>query len=247
MLIGLSLSNSITRPITQLVHAARRVAKGDLHVLVTPTSNDEIALLTNTFNQMITNLNDSKNNIVNSYDNTLEGWSRALELRDEETNGHTQRVITLMFKTAQALKIDKEKLESYQRGVLLHDIGKMGIPDAILNKPGKLNDYELSIMRRHPVYAYEMLKDIDYLAPSLAIPYCHHERWDGTGYPRGLKGTEIPVEARIFALVDAWDAITSDRPYRKAMSKEMALMTIRNESGTHFDPEIAKVFLELVS
>jgi HD-GYP domain-containing protein (c-di-GMP phosphodiesterase class II) len=152
----------------------------------------------------------------------------------------------MMMKSAKALGIDESRMDHIRRGALLHDIGKMGIPDMILNKPHSLTKEEQEIMQLHPVYACEMLKDIDFLKPALTIPYCHHEHWDGSGYPRGLKGEEIPLEARIFALVDAWDAITTDRPYRDAMTRNEAVNTIRQEIGTHFDPGIAERFLELV-
>ncbi len=246
LLFGIGLSIYLTKPIMSLVSAAKKVASGDYKVKVEPTSRDELALLSNTFNQMIESVSDSRLKILNSYDITLEGWSKALELRDQETSGHSQRVSNLMAKMMDALGIDEETRVNYQRGVLLHDIGKMGIPDRILNKPGPLDENEKQIMRRHPVLAYEMLKEIEFLKPALAIPYSHHEYWDGNGYPLGLKGKEIPLEARIFAIVDVWDAITSDRPYRNAMSIDKAKETIRMESGTHLDPELVEIFLGII-
>jgi putative nucleotidyltransferase with HDIG domain len=179
-----------------------------------------------------------------AYDATIEGWSRALDLRDKETEGHTQRVTELTMRMARKIGISEEKQIHIQRGALLHDIGKMGIPDRILLKPDKLTDEERDLMRRHPDFAYEMLKPIAYLEPALDIPYCHHEKWDGTGYPRGLKGEEIPLSARIFAVIDVYDALTSDRPYRPAWTKEKTLEYIREQAGMHFDPEIVKIFLE---
>jgi putative nucleotidyltransferase with HDIG domain len=229
-----------------LVSAAKKVASGDFKVKVEPTSRDEIALLSRTFNEMIESINDSRLMILNSYDNTLEGWSKALELRDHEPSGHSQRVTNLMKSMMDSLGIDGETRVNYHRGVLLHDIGKMGIPDSILNKPGPLDEKERMIMQQHPIYAVEMLKNIEFLKPSLSIPYSHHERWDGTGYPLGLKGEEIPLEARIFAIVDVWDAIMSDRPYHKSMSKEEAIQTIRDGSGTHFEPKLVDLFLSIV-
>ena len=246
LFFGISVSLLLTKPIMALVNAAKKVASGDYRVKVEPTSRDEIALLSRTFNEMIESINDSRLMILNSYDNTLEGWSNALELRDHETSGHSQRVTNLMKSMMDALGIDGETRVNYQRGVLLHDIGKMGIPDSILNKPGPLDVKERQIMQQHPMYAIEMLKNIEFLKPSLSIPYSHHERWDGTGYPLGLKGEEIPLEARIFAIVDVWDAITSDRPYRNSMSKEEAIQTIRNGNGTQFDPKLVDVFLKIV-
>ncbi len=246
VIFGFNLSVLITYPIMNLVDASKKVKDGNLDIKVESISRDELALLTDNFNQMIESMRESKNQIIASYDSTLEGWSRALEYRNEETKGHTDRVLQLMEKTARQLGIEDSKLEHVRRGALLHDIGKMGIPDMILNKPKELTLEEQKVMQRHPVYACEMLKGIDFLKPALSIPYCHHEHWDGTGYPQGLKGEEIPLEARIFALVDAWDAITTDRPYRKAMSREQAIATVRSEIGTHFDPGIAERFLELV-
>lgn len=178
-----------------------------------------------------------------AYDNTLEGWSRALDLRDKETEGHTQRVTELTVKLARQMGVSDGELVHVRRGALLHDIGKMGIPDSILLKPGPLTDEEWKIMRLHPVYAYELLSPIAFLRPALDIPYCHHERWDGTGYPRGLKGEQIPLAARIFAIVDVWDALRSDRPYRKARPKEMVMTYIEEEAGRHFDPKVVEAFL----
>ncbi len=180
-----------------------------------------------------------------AYDKTIEGWSRAMDLRDKETEGHTQRVTNMTLELAHEIGIKQEELVNIKRGALLHDIGKMGIPDRIFLKPGPLTDEEWKIMKRHPEYAYEMLYPIEYLRPALDIPYCHHEKWDGTGYPRGLKGKDIPLSARIFALADVFDASCSNRPYRRACSKEDALNNIHSLAGTHFDPEIVKVFLKL--
>lgn len=181
-----------------------------------------------------------------AYDATIEGWSRALDLRDKETEGHTRRVTEITTELAQAMGFNDAELVYVRRGALLHDIGKMGIPDNILLKPGKLTDDEWAIMRKHPTYAYEMLSPIQFLRLALDIPYCHHERWDGTGYPRGLKGEEIPLVARIFAVVDIWDALRSDRPYRIAWPEEKRKNYIRSLSGTHLDPKVVDAFLKLV-
>ncbi|RMF84826.1 MAG: GAF domain-containing protein [Nitrospinota bacterium] len=181
--------------------------------------------------------------LVLAYDSTLEGWSRALDLRDQETEGHTQRVTDLTIHLARAMGINNGELIHIRRGALLHDIGKMGIPDHILRKPGPLSAEEWKIMRQHPVYAYEMLSPIPYLRPALDIPHYHHEKWDGSGYPRGLKGEDIPFAARIFAVADVWDALRSDRPYRKAWSEEEACTYIRSLSGIHFDPQVVEIFL----
>ncbi len=180
-----------------------------------------------------------------AYDTTLEGWARALELRDQETEGHTRRVTEMTERLARAMGINGESLVHIRRGALLHDIGKMGIPDSILLKPGPLADEEWVIMRRHPVYAYRMLSPIRYLGPALDIPYCHHEKWEGTGYPRGLKGEQIPAAARIFAVADVWDALRSDRPYRKGWPEERVREYIREQAGKHFDPRVVEAFLEM--
>jgi PAS domain S-box-containing protein len=180
-----------------------------------------------------------------AYTSTLEGWARALELRDKETEGHAQRVTDMTLALAQSMGVGQADLVHVQRGALLHDIGKMGIPDSILLKPGPLTDEEWEIVRMHPVYAYDMLAPIAYLRPALDIPYCHHERWDGTGYPRRLKGEEIPLAARIFAVVDVWDALLFDRPYRKGWPEEKVRAYIQEQSGTHFDPRVVEAFLRL--
>ena len=189
------------------------------------------------------NLQRSNMDLAVAYDATIEGWSHALDLRDKETEGHTQRVTEMAVKLAQAMGISDTELVQIRRGALLHDIGKMGVPDDILLKPDKLTDEEWVQMKKHPQFAYDMLAPIAYLKPALDIPYCHHEKWDGTGYPRGLKGEQIPLTARIFAVVDVWDALTSDRPYRKAWTKEKVREHIRTSSGTHFDPQVVETFL----
>ncbi|NJN68103.1 MAG: response regulator [Chloroflexaceae bacterium] len=187
----------------------------------------------------------SRNELAMAYDATLVGWVKALDLRDRETEGHSQRVTEMTVRLARALGIQGEQLEHIRRGALLHDTGKMGIPDRILFKPGPLTPEEWNLMRLHPVYAYEWLSPIAYLRPSLDIPYAHHERWDGSGYPRGLKGKEIPLAARIFAVVDVWDALRSDRPYRSAWSESRVRQHLRELAGIHFDPEMVEVFLTL--
>jgi putative two-component system response regulator len=179
-----------------------------------------------------------------SYRNTIEGWANALDLRDKETEGHTRRVAEKSVEFAKAVGImDEEALEDVRMGALLHDVGKLGVPDAILLKPGKLTDEEWVIMRRHPENAYKWLSPIGFLAKAIEIPYCHHEKWDGSGYPRGLKGLEIPLYARLFAIVDVWDALRSDRSYRGALPEAEVLAHIQNEAGSHFEPELAKIFM----
>ena len=190
-------------------------------------------------------LQRSNTELILAYDTTIEGWSRALDLRDKETEGHTQRVAEKTVLMARALGLSDGELVHIRRGALLHDIGKMGIPDSILLKPGPLTDEEWIIMRRHPIHAYELLSPISYLRPALDIPYCHHEKWDGTGYPRGLKGEQIPLSARIFAVADVWDALKSDRPYRAGWPEEQVLEYLQQGDGTHFDPRALQVFMDV--
>lgn len=184
--------------------------------------------------------------LTQAYDATLEGWSRMLDMRDHLTDEHTHRVADLTVALASKMGIPESELRHIRRGALMHDIGKIGIPDGILQKPNILSEDELKIMQSHPEKAYQVLSQIEYLAPAMDIPYCHHERWDGTGYPRGLKGEEIPLAARLFAVVDVFDALTSNRPYRKAWSKEEALRYIEEQSGKHFFPEAVKAFIEMM-
>lgn len=191
------------------------------------------------------NLQNINADLLKAYDSTIEGWSRALDLRDKETVGHTLRVTEMTLRLANVLGISEQETTYIRWGALLHDIGKMGVPDTILHKPGPLTEEEWEIMKRHPVYAREMLLHIEYLRPALDIPYCHHEKWDGTGYPRGLKGEEIPLAARIFAVIDVWDALSSDRPYRRAWPAARVFEHIRSQANTHFDPNIVEVFLKL--
>lgn len=193
------------------------------------------------------NLEQTNRELLDSYDVTIEGWSRALDLRDEETEGHTQRVTELTLKLARQFDFTGDQLKSIRWGALLHDIGKMGVPDSILLKPDQLSEDEWAIMKQHPTFAFEMLSPITHLKPSLEIPYSHHEKWDGTGYPLGLKGEQIPLSARIFAVVDVWDAITSNRPYRPAWDKEKALAHIREQSGKYFDPRVVDAFMKIVN
>ncbi len=185
-------------------------------------------------------------NLSMAYDETIEGWSRALDLRDKETEGHTQRVTEMTMRLARQAGLGDEQLVHIRRGALLHDIGKMGIPDAILLKPGALTDGEWETMRLHPAYAYELLSPIEYLRPALDIPYGHHEKWDGTGYPRGLRGEDIPLAARLFAVVDVWDALCSNRPYRAAWPLDRVRAYIRTLAGSHLDPQAVAMFLEFI-
>ncbi|MEW6503792.1 MAG: HD domain-containing phosphohydrolase [Chloroflexota bacterium] len=181
-----------------------------------------------------------------SFTDTLEGWAKALELRDYETHGHTQRVAEATVQLALEAGYRLEEVLNVRHGALLHDIGKMAISDTILLKPGPLDHAEWEVMRRHPVYAEQLLRPIDYLRPAIPIPYCHHEKWDGSGYPRGLKGEEIPLEARIFSVIDVYDALRSSRPYRpEPWSEERTLEYIKQQAGTHFDPDVVNIFLKM--
>jgi len=179
-----------------------------------------------------------RNELVMAYDATIEGWSRALDLRDNETESHSQRVADLTVRLAGLFGISGTQLMHVRWGALLHDIGKMGVPDEILPNHDKLTEEEWTVMKKHPVFAYEMLSPIGYLRPALAIPYTHHEKWDGTGYPCGLKGEQIPLAARIFAIADVWDALRSARTYRPPWPLEKVREHIRSLAGTHFDPHV---------
>jgi GAF domain-containing protein len=195
--------------------------------------------------QMLADLTHSNTELRLAYETTLEGWSRALDLRDNDTQGHTERVAALTVILGRSMGMGDEEIVHLRRGALLHDIGKMGIPDSILLKPGPLSADEWEIMRRHPVYAYELLSPVSYLRAALDIPHLHHERWDGSGYPLGLKGEDIPLPARVFAVVDVWDALTSKRPYRTPVREARAREIIREGAGRDFDPRVVEAFLKL--
>ena len=196
--------------------------------------------------QMFEGIQRSNRELSTAYDATIAGWSHALDLRDRETEGHSQRVTEMTLRLAEDMGISPTDLVQIRRGALLHDIGKLGVPDQILLKPDKLTDEEWVLMRQHPTFAHEMLLPIQYLRPALDIPYCHHEKWDGTGYPRGLKGYEIPIAARIFAVIDVWDALRSDRPYRAGWPPEKIRDYILEQTGKHFDPQVVNVFLQIL-
>jgi putative nucleotidyltransferase with HDIG domain len=196
---------------------------------------------------LISEVQKGKQDLEVAYDATLEGWVRALDMRDNETEGHTQRVTHLTLKLARRMgKFSATELQDIYRGALLHDIGKMAVPDEILHKPGPLNDAEWAIMRDHTTFARNFLEPIDYLREAMAIPYNHHEKWDGSGYPQGLVGEAIPLVARIFAVVDVYDALTSDRPYRKALPVQEVLAYIEDNTGSHFEPEVVVEFLAMM-
>lgn len=194
---------------------------------------------------LLQNLRKTRTELLLAYESTIEGWSYAMDLRDRETEGHSQRVTEMTLRLARELGIKEDDLIHIKRGALLHDIGKLGVPDAILLKPDKLTEEEWILMRKHPIYAFEMLTRIEYLKPAIDIPYCHHERWDGSGYPRGLKGGEIPLSARIFAVADTFDALSCDRPYRSAWPREKIIEYIKAQSGKQFDPKVVDAFLKI--
>ncbi len=247
---------------TQSAVYAPMVAKGEIYGVIQAQSliinrfrkldAELLALVGNTAAIAIQNaglfdrLQGAHRELVDAYDATIEGWGKALEMRDRGTHGHTRRVVDLTLQLARRLGVVEPDLSHIRRGALLHDIGKMGIPDRVLLKPGSLSSEEWALMYRHPEFAYELLKSISYLKPALDIPYCHHERWDGTGYPRALQGTQIPLAARIFAVIDVWDALTSDRPYSKAWEPAAAIQAIRQQAGRHFDPRIVEVFETMI-
>ncbi|MCB0101371.1 MAG: PAS domain S-box protein [Anaerolineales bacterium] len=191
-------------------------------------------------------LKNAHDQLREAYERTIEGWVRALDLRDKETEGHTQRVTEITMRVAKQLGFTEEELSHLKRGALLHDMGKIGIPDEILQKAGPLTETEWERMRQHPIHAYNMLSPIAYLNPALDIPFYHHERWDGSGYPHGLKGENIPLAARLFAIVDVWDALRSDRPYRKEMPRTEVIDYLRKNAGILFDPKLVDIFLHFV-
>lgn len=198
---------------------------------------------------ILTVRNSWKTNLLHmhdAYDLTLQGWARALEYRNGETAGHTRRVAELSIKLARKLGVSEHKIPDIRRGAYLHDIGKMAIPDKILFKPDSLDEEEWETMKQHPIFSREFISDIKFLRPAMQIAYYHHERWDGTGYPEGLQGEAIPLYARIFAVIDNWDALNSNRPYRKAWPSEDVIAYLQGNAGSIFDPQIVEAFLEIL-
>lgn len=239
------MENEDVKGVLEIFHRSRLAPDQDwidfLHILAGQAA---IAIQSAT---LFEGLQRSNNELALAYDATIEGWSRAMDLRDKETAGHTQRVTEMTLQLAQAMGMGSDEMVHIRRGALLHDMGKLGVPDEVLLKPGKLTDEEWVAMKKHPQHAYDMLSSISYLVPALDIPYCHHEKWDGTGYPRGLKGEEIPLSARLFAVVDVWDALSSDRPYRASWPQEKVLEHIRAGSGNHFDPHAVEIFMKIMA
>jgi len=244
LMIGFRLANGISKPLESLAKASEEVAAGNYVVGLESPGSNEVAVLTASFNHMLKSLRVSQAERMEAYDNSLEGWSRALSLRDHDTDDHSKRVVELTLNLAKLFDLNETDLESIRRGALLHDIGKVGIPDEILQKTSPLSDEEWIIMKKHPLYAAEMLQPINFMQESLEIPLYHHEKWDGTGYPHGLKRDAIPLSARIFAVADVYDALLSKRPYRDAWTKEEALHYLFENSGKHFDPQVIDLFFK---
>ena len=253
-LLSVLMAKSLMKPIKALVRATKRLGAGDYTYRITLNRNDEFGDLMTYFNRMAGEIETSQAALLErqsmleeAYDDTLEGWVRALDLRDNETEGHTLRVTEMTVELAQAMGFGDEELVNVRRGALLHDIGKIGVSDTILHKPGPLTDEEWVVMRKHTEYGQRFLSSIHFLQPAVDIPYCHHEKWDGSGYPQGLKGEEIPLAARLFAAVDVWDALRSDRPYKKAWPEEKAIRLLKDSAGSHFDPAVIDAFLKCFS
>ena len=191
-------------------------------------------------------LQRSNQELMLTYEVTIDGWVRALDLRDRPTEGHTQRVTELTLRLAHMMGVRDEQLVHIRRGALLHDIGKLGIPDSILHKPGQLTEEELKLIKQHPTLGYHLLLPIPFLRPALDIVFCHHERWDGSGYPRGLKGEEIPLAARIFAVVDVWDALVSERAFRRSTPQAEAITYLKGQAGKTHDPHVVEAFVAVI-
>jgi HD-GYP domain-containing protein (c-di-GMP phosphodiesterase class II) len=232
-----------TMGVMEVFQRSRKVIKPEWMEFLQAIAYQGAIALDNSF--LFNNLQRSNTDLSIAYDRTIEGWSNALGMRDKETKGHSQRVADLTIRIAEEFNIKDEQLIHIRRGALLHDIGKMSVSDSILLKPGELTDEEKIIMKRHPKHARDLLYPIEHLRPAIDIPFCHHEKWDGTGYPRGLKGEEIPLSARIFSVLDVSDALSSDRSYRSAWSEEKVADYIKSESGSRFDPRIVEVFLKI--
>jgi len=236
------IANNEVKGVLELFHRTELEGNAEWMNFLQILANQTAIAIDNSL--LFNDLEQSNIELIQAYDATIQGWSRALDLRDNETEGHTQRVTELTMKLARMFGLPEEEMIHIRRGALLHDIGKMGVPDRILLKPGPLTDEEWGIMRQHTTFAEKLISPIPFLKPALDIPMCHHEKWDGSGYPLGLAGEQIPFSARIFSVVDVWDALTSDRPYRAAWPEEKVLDYIKSLSGTQFDPQVVEVCLE---
>jgi putative nucleotidyltransferase with HDIG domain len=243
LLVGGVTASLLTRPLDRLVRSMRIVSGGDLHHRARVKSRDEIGFLAKTFNEMTASLEEKTAALEETYFASMETLARAIDARDRSTFGHSARVAAISMEIADAIGLVAKDREALRRGALLHDIGKIGVEDRVLRKPGPLSETEADDMREHPRIGYDMLKGLRFLEPSLANVLSHHERWDGTGYPMGLTGTSIPLSVRILAVADVFDALTSERPYRKGLGFEAATAAIRNGAGLQFDPEVVRAFL----
>ena len=243
LLLGAISAAIITRPIDRLVRSMRVVAGGDLRHRAVIASGDEVGFLAETFNEMASSLQEKTAALEDAYFGSMEALARAIDARDPSTFGHSERVAAISVEIATEMAMTAPELEALRRGALLHDIGKIGIEDRVLRKPGPLTADEMKTMKEHPSVGYEMLKDLHFLEPSLPGVLHHHERWDGAGYPHGLAGKQIPLAVRILTLADVFDAITSKRHYRTAMNLGAAIDLIRKEAGIRFDPDVVTAFL----
>jgi putative nucleotidyltransferase with HDIG domain len=243
LLVGTATASLLTRPIELLVSAMRALSAGDLHQRATIVSRDEIGYLAKSFNEMAASLEEKTAALEETTFASMEALARAIDARDASTFGHSARVAAVSQVIAKAMNLPETEREALRRGALLHDIGKIGVEDKVLRKPGPLNTFEADDMREHPRIGYDMLKGLRFLQASLPGVLYHHERWDGNGYPTGLRGTSIPLAVRILAVADVFDALTTDRPYRQALSAEAATAAIRIEAGLQFDPDVVTAFL----
>jgi len=243
LLVGMATASLLTRPVDLLVRSMRVVSEGDLQHRATVVSHDEIGYLARTFNEMTASLQQKTAALEETTFASMEALARAIDARDASTFGHSARVAAVSLEIAEAMQLSDKDREALRRAALLHDIGKIGIEDKVLHKPGPLNATEADDMREHPRIGYDMLKGLPFLKPSLPGILYHHERWDGAGYPSGLRGTAVPLPVRILAVADVFDALTSDRPYRDGLSFEAATAGIRIEAGLQFDPDVVTAFL----
>jgi putative nucleotidyltransferase with HDIG domain len=243
LLVGMATASLLTRPVDLLVRSMRAVSRGDLHHRASVVSHDEIGYLARTFNEMTASLEQKTAALEETTFASMEALARTIDARDPSTYGHSARVAAVSLEIADAMGIPEKDREALRRSALLHDIGKIGVEDKVLRKPGPLNSDEADDMREHAHIGYDMLKGLPFLKPSLPGILYHHERWDGAGYPTGLRGDAIPMPVRILAVADVFDALTSDRPYREAMSFEAATAAIRVQAGLQFDPDVVTAFL----
>jgi putative nucleotidyltransferase with HDIG domain len=241
--VGTATASWLTRPVDLLVRSMRAVSAGDLQHRATVVSRDEIGYLARTFNEMTASLEEKTAALEETTFASMEALARTIDARDPSTFGHSARVAAISIEIAEAMQLAVKERETLRRAALLHDIGKIGVEDRVLHKPGPLTNAEADDMREHPRIGYDMLKGLRFLQPSLSGVLYHHERWDGAGYPTGLRGTAIPLPVRILAVADVFDALTSDRPYHPALSFDAATVAIRMESGLQFDPDVVTAFL----